>query len=251
MNSSPRIYKIQKYSIHDGPGIRTSVFFQGCPLKCAWCHNPESQAFCNDKEEQNLSVTAEQIFTEIKKDMIFYDESGGGVTFSGGEPLSQPDLLELLIDRCRELDIHTCIDTSGFASKESMSRFLRKTDLVLYDIKLINGEDHEKYTGRPVSGILDNLKFLSTLDTQVWLRFPVIPGITNTRENKEAVLSFVEQETRFRKIHLLPFHNTAQGKYDTLNMKNRLTGIKPPGKKDMAYIRDRFAARGFDAVIGG
>ncbi len=154
MKFDPFIFKIQKYSIHDGPGIRTTLFFQGCPLNCHWCHNPESQKNHSLKSAEQVAKVAVQLIEEIKKDLIFYDESGGGVTFSGGEPLSQPQLLELLIDGCKKREIHTCIDTSGFGLSDTLIKLAQEVDLILYDIKLIEDADHMKFAGKPVSIIL-------------------------------------------------------------------------------------------------
>src|SRR3989339_1623066 len=141
------VFKIQRYSVHDGPGIRTTLFFQGCPLSCPWCHNPESQRMPGKIDPEDMDVLADALMEEIEKDIIFYDDSGGGVTFSGGEPLSRPQLLFRLLNQCREKEIHTCLDTSGYADFETLLIASQKSDLTLYDIKLADEVVHEALLG--------------------------------------------------------------------------------------------------------
>jgi len=154
MQNDP-IFKIQRYSIHDGPGIRTTLFFQGCPLRCPWCHNPESQKMPGKIQAEEMDGLVSRLMAEIEKDRIFYDESGGGATFSGGEPLSRPDLLFRLLDLCREREIHTCVDTSGYADAKFLSGLSEKANLILYDIKLMDARAHEVLIGKPVFPVLD------------------------------------------------------------------------------------------------
>ena len=248
-NYSPQIFRIQRYSIHDGPGIRTTLFFQGCPLACAWCHNPESQAMAgNDPSWKTLTAG---LIREIEKDNIFYDESNGGVTFSGGEPLCLPHLLMDLITACRERQIHTCLDTSGYAPFEVLKPAAMAADLILYDIKAVDARLHQTLTGQSSELILENLKQLSDLDVQVTLRFPLIPSMTDTEDNINEIIEFLVQETRFRQIHILPFHNAGSGKYEVLNMKNKLKDIKPPSEDRVQTVAQHFASRGFDTHMGG
>ncbi|MFO7890106.1 MAG: glycyl-radical enzyme activating protein, partial [bacterium] len=202
------IFDIKKYSIHDGPGIRTTVFFKGCPLRCWWCQNPESQntkpdiipagiskrkfhiQYKKDKELIGMEMTAEEVMAEIRKDIIFYDESGGGVTFSGGEPLFQPDFLHQLLFKCKKEDIHTAVDTCGYASREVVERIIPLTDLFLFDLKLMDDQEHKKYTGVDFQPIKDNLIFLSNQNSVISIRIPVIPGITDTKVNLDKMIQF-------------------------------------------------------------
>ncbi len=246
-----RIFRIQRYSVHDGPGIRTTLFFQGCPLSCPWCHNPESQAMVKDSGFENVEESLSYLIREIEKDLIFYDESGGGVTFSGGEPLCQPDLLMGLARACREREIHTCLDTSGFGSKEILEQAAGSVNLVLYDLKIMDEGEHMKLMGKPLEPILDNLKMLSAGKIPVRVRFPLIPGMTDSRENMEKIIEFLVGQTRYRDVHILPFHNTGQGKYDRLNMEYRLNYIQPPGEETISRVRQMFESGGLSAMIGG
>ncbi len=251
MKFDPFIFKIQKYSIHDGPGIRTTLFFQGCPLNCHWCHNPESQKNHSLKSAEQVAKVAVQLIEEIEKDLIFYDESGGGVTFSGGEPLSQPQLLELLIDGCKKREIHTCIDTSGFGLSDTLIKLAQEVDLILYDIKLIENDDHVKFVGKPVSIVLENLKQLSNHNIDVNLRFPVIPGITDKTANIKGLISFLKSKTHFRDIHLLPYHKAGDGKYAALNLENKMAQTEPPTTEQIDIIKEKFLSNGFKVTIGG
>ncbi len=250
--SSALVFDIKHYAINDGPGIRTTLFFQGCPLACAWCHNPESQAQTDlgsgpDCQPADLTTN---LIKEIEKDLIFYDESGGA-TFSGGEPLTQPGLLMELLMACREREIHTCLDTSGHAPLDTLTSAARLADLILYDIKAVDSELHQTITGKPSDLILENLKHLSDQGVPVILRFPLIPSMTDTKENIHQVIEFLVQETRFRQIHILPFHNTGAGKYEILDMTNTLKDIKPPSRDRVEAAARQFVQSGFDTHMGG
>lgn len=251
MFENKNIFKIQRYSIHDGPGIRTTLFFQGCPLSCRWCHNPESQAMPLEINPEELDRFAAVLMEEIEKDLIFYDDSDGGVTFSGGEPLCQPRLLFRLLDQCREKEIHTCLDTSGYADVKIVLKAAEKADLILYDIKLIDETLHEKFTGKSVFPVLENLKQLSRQNANIRLRFPLIPQVTDTHENIEAITAFLKENTIYRDIHILPFHKAGEKKYQTLNMKNYLQDILAPSHERVAKIKEQFASKGFKVIIGG
>lgn len=251
MNLSPYVFKIQKYAIHDGPGIRTALFFQGCPLSCPWCHNPESQTMPPALLDEEMDGMVHALVAEIEKDRIFYEDSGGGVTFSGGEPLCQPGLLFALLDACREKEIHTCLDTSGFADVDLMRRAARKTDLVLYDVKLIRDRDHAAMTGKSGRPVLRNLEQLWADSASVRLRFPLIPGMTDAGENMDGWISFLKRHTGYRDIHILPFHRAGEGKYAALNMKNRMKGIQPPSREHVAEVARLFESAGFHVTTGG
>lgn len=245
------IFKIQRYSIHDGPGIRTALFFQGCPLSCQWCHNPESQTLLFKDDIKDLDRVVSILMEEIEKDLIFYDESGGGVTFSGGEPLCQPELLFRLLDQCREKDIHTCVDTSGYAERVVLLKAAEKADLILYDIKLFDDIRHETYAGKSNGLILDNLIQLSGQRANVRLRFPLVPGITDSEENMDQFMVFLKENTNFRDIHILPFHKAGEGKYEALGLKNEMKDLQPPSSQRVSGVKNQFESKGFNITIGG
>ncbi len=249
-NYSPYIFRIQRYSIHDGPGIRTTLFFQGCPLRCRWCHNPESHGRPERLPEGEMPGLVAGLVREIEKDLIYYDDSGGGVTFSGGEPLCQPDLLAALLAACREREIHTCLDTSGDAPAAVLERTAPAADLVLYDIKAVDVRLHERITGKPSDRILENLVRLEGLGVPYRLRFPLIPGYTDSGENISEILDFLVAHTTCRDIHILPYHNTAEAKYRQLNMTPpRIT--TPPEPAAIEAAARRFRDCGFKVTIGG
>jgi pyruvate formate lyase activating enzyme len=251
---SSHIFKIQRYSIHDGPGIRTTIFFQGCPLSCHWCHNPESQAMHQGvlgENEKDLDNIAASLMAQIEKDLIFFDDSGGGVTFSGGEPLCQPVLLFKLLDLCRKKQIHTCVDTSGYAESELLRKTSEKADMIFYDIKLTDNELHKKFTGKEVYLVLNNLKQLSKLNACIKLRFPLIPQMTDTDENIDGIIGFLKKNTIYRDIHILPFHRAGEGKYKKLNMINYIKDIHPPASERVAMVKEQFISKGFHVTIGG
>lgn len=247
MAAESPIYKIQRYAVHDGPGIRTTLFFQGCPLSCRWCHNPESQGMPTGTAGHDPAP----VIREIKKDLIFYDQSGGGVTFSGGEPLCHPDLLFRLLDTCRKTGIHTCLDTCGHASWDILSAAAARSDLIHFDVKIAGKADHIAFTGRSPERIMDNLTRLSRTGARVRLRFPLIPGITDTPENIDGLITFLTARTRYRDIDILPYHDTAKGKYQKLNRPYALDHIRPPDTTAVDAVTHRFDTHGFTVTIGG
>jgi pyruvate formate lyase activating enzyme len=254
-NASGVIFDIKRFAIHDGRGIRTTVFFKGCPLNCHWCHNPESQK--KEPEETPAKktigqrVSVDEVMAEIEKDILFYDESGGGVTFSGGEPLLQVLFLKALLDECKKRDIRTILDTSGYAASHIFDSIIDKVDLFHYDLKLMDNELHRKYTGVTNRQINENLKTLSRRKKNVVIRFPVIPGITDTPENLTEISEFISSLKGINKIDLLPYHRTAADKYRRLNKEYLLDGLIPPAKKEMTELKDYFTALGFKVKIGG
>lgn len=250
--SKGMIFDIQRNSFVDGPGIRTTVFFKGCNLRCAWCHNPESQAMgpqlmvyadrckgcgrCKAVCPHGLEscdlcgkcvaacpygarqicgreYTVEEVLTEVEKDMLFYKTSGGGVTFSGGECMLQIDFLEALLKKCKEKGIHTAVDTAGNVPFSQFERILPDTDLFLYDIKLMDSRKHARYTGQGNEQILKNLKNLLMSGADVWIRIPVIAGVNDSAEEMQAIKAFLESCGKPEKIELLPCHAMAEYKY--------------------------------------
>jgi pyruvate formate lyase activating enzyme len=291
------IFDISRYAIHDGPGIRATVFFKGCPLRCQWCHNPEGQESkpeiivkaekCPADCEQCLSicpkaaiskngrsitvdrekcdscgkckdvcvyealdiigreVTVQDVLKEVEKDRIFFDESGGGVTISGGEPLMQPDFLEALLKGFKKRGIRTTVDTSGFASFEILDRISDHVDLFLYDLKLMDPKKHKEYSGVSNEIILENLKRLSEKGKKVIVRIPVIPGVNDDGENMKRIADYLLSLKNIKQINLLPFHRGGIQKYKRLGKKNLTEFLQPPSNDKMKEIKKIFIDSGF------
>lgn len=244
------IFNIKRFAFHDGPGIRTTIFLKGCPQKCWWCHNPESWnlKISNGFGEKK---TDEEILLEIEKEIVFYDKSGGGVTFSGGEPLFQPEFLEALLDKCMEKEIHITLDTSGCVSPRIFNPIIDKIDLFLYDLKIMDDNNHIKYTGTSNKYVLENLKALSKKGKEVVIRFPMIPGITDTDENLVAVAAFVSSLKGIHNIDVLPYHTIAEEKYRRMKIENKMACILPPSSERIQEVKKKFESFGLKEKIGG
>jgi pyruvate formate lyase activating enzyme len=256
------IFRIKRYALHDGPGIRTTVFLKGCPLACQWCHNPEgidplprtmwrrtSSGAVDETVGSIIGVDA--LIKEIEKDVLFYDESGGGVTFSGGEPLAQPHFLQALLASCNHREIHAALDTSGFAPTAVVDRILPRLQLVLFDLKIMDADRHRHHTGVSNRIILDNLKRIADSRTLLRIRVPLIPGITDGDDNLAAIARFAGTLKAIAGIDLLPFHRTGGGKYRRLGMTDPMAATAPPPPERVAAIKNRFESAGFDVSIGG
>jgi len=241
------VFNIMFYSIHDGPGIRTTVFFKGCPLSCKWCHNPES---LNDNTETGYEITASGLIKEIAKDTLFYEQSGGGVTFSGGEPFSQADFLLEILAQCKKEYIHTAIDTCGYCDTATLLKAAEIADCFLYDIKFINPEKHEKYCGVSNSLILENLKKLSGVKTKLYIRIPVIPAINDSLPEMTEIFEFIKDFKNIEKVHLLPYHNIQSDKYKRLGKQYELSEISAEESQNMNAIVKLFNNR-FRTKVGG
>jgi pyruvate formate lyase activating enzyme len=261
------IFDIKKYSVNDGPGIRTTIFFKGCPLHCWWCHNPESQ---NMKPENVQSttyswsiysqscragiigreVTSTEVMNEIIKDIPFYEESGGGVTFSGGEPLLQVNFLKKLLHLCKERGIHTAVDTSGFTPFSNFENIFDLTDIFLYDIKLFDEELHKMYTGVSNRVIINNLKKLTEKGDKVIVRLPVIPGINDYEDNISNIIELLKK-INVKKIDLLPYHSSASLKYIKMNKENKLMNIKAASPESLKLLINRLSETGITVSVGG
>lgn len=294
------LLSIQKFSVHDGPGIRTTIFFKGCPLRCHWCHNPESQSFrpellidpekcsgclacisccpagviqaadaiihtdrqrctacgrCVPVCRQNARSLAGKpvdeaaILATILQDQIFYEESGGGVTFSGGEALCHSEVLTSLAAACKRQGLHVAVDTCGYAPQVSLQRILPFTDLFLYDLKQLDPLAHRSYTGQDNRLILTNLRWLSDAGAEIWLRIPLIDGVNTAAANIDALLRLAAT-LRIRQVNLLPYHPTGSSKAARLGRK--LPGrYAPPSPERLDCIRSQFEAIGLPAFIGG
>lgn len=261
------LFDIKRFAVHDGPGIRTTVFLKGCPLKCIWCHNPESIAsqpctvervsrigelkFRNDEVVGTLK-TVEEVMDILDKEWIFMDESGGGVTFSGGEPLLQHEFLAGLLTACKKRGMHTAVDTCGFAPPEVLRKIAPLTDLFLYDLKIMNSERHEFYTGVPNRIILENLRELVSMDCKVRIRIPVIPEVNDTAENIRETISFLESlHGKVEGVDLLPFHTTAIGKYKRFEINYNMDKTRKPAASAMNLLKIQFEEAGFEVKTGG
>ena len=263
------ITSIQKYSIHDGDGIRTTVFFKGCGLRCVWCHNPETQSYRKqplyDKERcvgcrscetacPHHAIHVEELVKELKKDEMFYEQSGGGVTLSGGEVMTADmDYVEALCKRLKHLGITVTIDTCGYAPYENFERILPYTDTFLYDIKTMDSEVHKKYMGAGNERILSNLERLSGAGARIYIRIPTIKEVNGSEDAMNAIISYLlEKKIHAACVNLLPYHNTGSAKYAKLGEKYEGEGLHAPDKEEMEHFTELFKEAGFHNVkIGG
>lgn len=271
------LFDIERNSYVDGPGIRTTVFFKGCNLHCAWCHNPESQSFspqmmfyadkcigcgkCRQvcphqlqscslcgkcalycpKDARKLcgkEYTTIKVLSEIKKDKAFYDASGGGATFSGGECMLQIDFLEELLKLCKENGIRTAVDTAGHVPYDHFERILPYTDLILYDIKLIDSCKHEQFTGVGNELILQNLQRLLASGAKLWIRIPVIAGVNDDPEDMRRIKEFLDRYGKPEKVELLPYHAMGENKYRALGTDPQ--PFSKPADEDLAQLKAIF-----------
>ena len=293
------IFDIQHYSIHDGPGIRTTVFLKGCPLRCLWCSNPESQSDrpeimfdpsrctrcgrCVEVCPHNVSVKQEneirilrelcqgcatciescpvearriagsirevkEVLQEVVKDRLFYENSGGGVTLSGGEPMSQPDFTGALLKQCKDKGIHTVLDTSGYVQAELWDRVLDYVDMVLYDLKQMDPQKHKEYTGVSNQLILANARKLASLKIPMVIRIPLIPGYNDTDENSESCARFIK-ELGITNVELLPFHKLCVSKYAKLQKEWKLNKVTPPAQERLEELQEIFTGQGLTCTF--
>ncbi len=253
-----RIFDIQRFSTHDGPGVRTLVFLKGCPLRCRWCCNPESQSY----EIQQMirggkphimgrDVTAGEVLTEVLRDRPYYLRSGGGVTLSGGEALGQPDFATALLALCKENGVNTAIETTGFADVAVIDRFLPLLDHVLMDIKHMDSRKHEQYTTRPNERILQNARHIAEHARHLVIRVPVIPTFNDTEAEIGDIAAFAASLPGVRELHLLPYHRLGQDKYAGLGRPYTLEEITPPSAEHMQRLLRVVESKGLTAYLGG
>ncbi|EQB88743.1 pyruvate formate lyase activating enzyme [Clostridium punense] len=228
-----RIHSIESMGLVDGPGIRTIVFIQGCKLRCAYCHNPDTWNL-----NGGMEVTPEELMKKILRFKPYFSRSGGGVTFSGGDPLVQPEFLLEMLKLCKASGIHTAIDTAGYGDG-NYDEILKYTDLVLLDIKHINSDGYVVLTGRDTKDVNTFLQALRKSKTRVWVRHVVVPGYTDTTEHMDKIADIINNEIpNVDKIELLPYHVLGVNKYETLGIKYRLDGVEPMNKeraKELQY----------------
>lgn len=292
VQTTGRIFNIQRYSIHDGPGIRTLVFFKGCPLRCLWCSNPESQketpelfftwrkcigcgrcievcptgamkppdgssridrslctncGMCADicpphaLEIKGKSMTVEEVMKEARKDLRFFQNSGGGVTLGGGDPSMYPDFARELLTACHDEGIHTAVETCGYADWEAMEKIAEQTDLFLYDVKAMDSDLHRRLTGRDNDLILQNAQRISEMGVEMTIRVPLVPGMNDSEENIAAIAEFVRVLPYKTNLELLPYHRLGESKYESLGRPYSLQGLEPIDPDRIAMLRDLVA----------
>lgn len=258
MSKTGRIFNIQRYSIHDGPGIRTIVFFKGCYMRCAWCCNPESQDYAiqtmveNGKEKTvGKDVTVEEILPEILADESYYRRSGGGVTLSGGEFLGQHEFAAELLKACKEYGLHTAVESTANAPWEKIEAVLPYIDLYLMDVKHMDSAKHKEYTGSGNERILENAKKLAKSGVELIIRTPVVPGFNDTAEEIRAISRFAASLGGVKEHHLLPYHRLGSDKYAGLGRNYALKEIEPPTQERMEYLLEVAQESGLQCQIGG
>ncbi|MDR1851384.1 MAG: glycyl-radical enzyme activating protein [Propionibacteriaceae bacterium] len=252
-----RIFNIQKFSLHDGPGIRTVVFLKGCPMSCSWCANPESQKLqvlrTRDVDDPNKfaddsrDYTIQQVLEICEQDRPFYDESGGGVTLSGGEPLVQHRFATSLLHELRQSGIHTAIETTGCVSEQVFAAALEELDLVIMDVKHWDSNQHRQWTGQPNTLPLRSLDQAVAWGGPLLVRIPVIPGVNDSIEDAKALSSLLA-EHGVRKVELLPFHQFGERKYELLGWDYLFKGVPGLHAEDLAEYQAAFD--GVEAVVG-
>lgn len=295
------VFDIQHYAVHDGPGIRTIVFLKGCPLKCQWCCNPESQSFIpqlryidfrckkclacidycklnaitfhddnilrsfdlckNCKEKQcfencnyealkisGAKYSVEKVMDIVSKDIPFYNNSGGGVTFSGGEPFSQPDFLLQMLHECKKNNIHTAVETCGWCNIEDIEKSLDYINLFLFDLKLINDEQHIKFTGKSNKKILENLKLIAEANKQIIIRFPLIPGITDISQNIIEIMDLMKNYN-LKEICLEPYHTLGIEKYTEHGLTYPLPELRNYKVQEIESIKNIFLEYNFICTV--
>ena len=259
LDTKGRIFNIQRFSIHDGPGVRTIVFLKGCPLRCRWCCNPESQSWQYETmttggatKTVGRDVMVKEVLEEIRRDQVYYRRSGfGGVTLSGGECLWQPDFSEALLRAAQESGITTAIETAGYADWSVIARLLPYVDTVLMDIKHMNGEKHREFTTKDNEKILENAGRIAKDAKRLIVRTPVIPTFNDTPEEIRAIAEFAVSLKTVKEMHLLPYHRIGSDKYAGLGRIYTMAHIQPPDRETMQRLLDVVNRTGLCGQIGG
>lgn len=297
------VFDIQRFAIHDGPGIRTLVFLKGCPLHCLWCQNPESivrepeivylvnncidcgkcLAVCPEGAIQRSVehkrvidrtrctlcgecikvcyagainiigryLTVSEVLAEVERDRKFYERSGGGVTFSGGEPTAQSAFLEEVCRQAQERYLHTAIETCGYVRWDTFRPILRHMNLVLYDIKQMDSDEHRRLTGVPNELILENLQRIVSLGLPVRVRLPLVPGCNDSPENVRATAAFVSSLPNVQAFDILPYHRLGESKWRQLDRPYELHGVQPPSREHVYELADIARAYDIEVNVGG
>lgn len=258
LKTKGRIFDIQRFSVHDGPGIRTIVFLKGCALRCKWCCNPESQSYeiqtmtmGGQTKTVGRDVTVEEVMNIIRGDFPYYRRSGGGVTLSGGESLCQPDFAVALLRACKEMGIDTAMESTGFADYEVIKRYLPYLDHYLMDIKHMDSKKHEAFTTRPNEQILENARKIARDAAHLIIRTPVIPTFNDTVEEIGAIADFASSLEGVSEMHILPYHKMGMDKYTGLGREYLLPDLEPPSKEHMQTLLSVVQSKGLYGQIGG
>ena len=257
-NVRGRIFDIQRFSTHDGPGVRTIVFLKGCPLRCRWCCNPESQNYevqlMNQKgkvKTVGYDTTVGEVMEEVMRDNPYYRRSNGGLTLSGGECLWQPDFAVALLKAAHENGINTAIETTGFAEWSVIERFIPEVDVFLMDIKHANSAKHKEFTTRPNEQILINARLIAENAKKLIIRVPVIPGFNDTKEEITEIAKIAASLPNVNEIHLLPYHRMGKDKYDGLGRPYLMGEIPSPSNDKMQELLAVCKSYGLTTHLGG
>ncbi len=258
LKAKGRIFNIQRFSVHDGPGIRTIVFLKGCALRCRWCCNPESQKGIIEemevggvKKTVGEDVTAGEIVEKIERDRVYYRRSGGGVTLSGGEMLCQADFSAAILRGCKEIGLNTAVESTGFAPFETIQKVLPYIDTYLMDIKHINSAKHKEFTTQPNELILENAKKIAKAVNKLIIRVPVVPTFNDTEEEIEEIAKFAKTLEGVEEVHLLPYHNFGVDKYKGLGRPYLMGDVKTPDDEKMQRLMKCVLKHGLKCQIGG
>jgi pyruvate formate lyase activating enzyme len=298
-----RVFDIKRYSIHDGPGIRTTVFLKGCGLRCQWCHNPESVdpgpdlmhwparcvrcyaclracplgaitktadgAVAIDREKCDLcgrcaeaclydamqivgrEMSVEEVVAEVEKDRIFYEQSGGGVTLSGGDPVVQGGFAGAILDACRARGLPTALDTAGFSPAGPFEDLARRADLVLFDVKVVDEARHKTFTGVSNAVVLDNLRRLAAAGPEIWVRIPVVPGVNDDDDNIRRTIDLLLSLGKVRRVGLLPYHAGGLDKAGRIGRADHFRRFEAPSEERLAVLEAAFRSAGFEVRRGG
>ena len=296
------VFNIQHMSIHDGPGIRTTVFLKGCPLRCAWCHNPESQSIrtelachanrcvgcgfcvrqcpagalelldgrvqrdasrCQDCgacveacpygawEAYGKETTVEDAVAEVLKDRAYYEKTGGGVTFSGGEPLMQAEFVAACAQKLKDEGIHVAVETACFGSAEALSALCAVTDFFMVDLKTMDEAAHKEWIRAPLQPILENIRRLGEWGADVLIRIPVVTGCNDSAHNMEKTAAFLLEQTPYRRVELLRMHKLAQNKYEALQRDYTVADVEPPSEETIHTLAKMLKLHGMEVLYKG
>ena len=258
LDTTGRIFDIQKFSVHDGPGVRTIVFLKGCFLRCRWCCNPESQSFKFEEMETagknkliGKDVTVREVMQEVLKDSVYYSVSGGGVTLSGGECLFQPEFSIALLKATHDAGFNTAVESTANASPEVIKQVLPHIDHFLMDIKHINSDKHKEFTGKDNTLILENAKLIAKQANHLIIRVPVIPTFNDTVEEISQIAEYTSKILPYGELHLLPYHRLGSDKYKGLGRKYLLEEITPPTDDKMQQLKNAAEKFNLRVKIGG